>query len=211
MKETATNYRREEKLNAISHAIGAVLGIIGMFFLLAKNTNKTSYATISIVIYSISLVVLFSASTVFHSVSRVHLRKGFRIVDHISIFILIAGTYTPLVLISLVEENGWSMFYTVWGIAAVGTVLKLFFTGKYEIISLVLYVVMGWLIAFDYENLMQQTSTLGIRLLFLGSAFYCVGIVFYAIEKIRYNHFIWHLFVLGGAISHWLFIYLDVI
>lgn len=187
------------------------MGIVGLFFLLSKNANKSEYATASIVIYGLSIITLFAASTIFHSISKVHLRKGFRIFDHISIFILIAGTYTPLVLISLEQTNGWLIFYAVWGIALVGAILKLFFTGKFEVISLILYVVMGWLIILDYQNLMEYTSDLGILLLFLGSALYCSGIIFYAIERIPYNHFIWHLFVLGGAISHWLFIYFDVV
>lgn len=207
----ATTYRNEERLNAISHGIGALLGIIGLFLLLEKNTGKTPYATTAIVIYSLSFVVLFTASTVYHSVSKAHLRKIYQIVDHISIYLLIAGTYTPLTLISLEDGNGWLIFYTVWGIAAVGTIFKLFFTGKYETISLVLYVLMGWLIILDYENLIGHTSSLGIQLLFLGSALYCLGIIFYVIKKIPYNHFIWHLFVLGGAIGHWFFIYFDVV
>lgn len=207
----ATVFQREEKLNAISHAFGAILGIVGFFLLLRNNAFKSPYASISIVIYSTSLVILFTSSTIYHSVSRVHLRKGFRILDHISIFLLIAGTYTPVALISLVNGNGWILFYTVWGIAAIGTALKLFYTGKYEWLSLLLYLVMGWLIILDFEYLKQQSSTFGIQLLFLGGAFYTLGILFYAIKKIPFNHFIWHLFVLSGAFCHWLFIYLDVI
>jgi hemolysin III len=207
----ATAFQREERLNAISHGLGALLGIIGCFFLLRHNTHKTPYAGISIIVYSISFVVLFTASTIYHSVSRVHLRKGFRILDHIGIYLLIAGTYTPVALISLVDGNGWPLLYTVWGIAAFGTFFKLFYTGKYEWLSLLLYLVMGWLIVFDLQYLKEQSSTFGMQLLFCGGAFYTLGTLFYAIRKIPYNHFIWHLFVLAGACSHWLYIYLDVI
>jgi hemolysin III len=207
----ATAFHREEKLNAISHALGAVLGIIGFFLLLRHNAHKTPYAGISIIIYSMALVILFTASTIYHSVSRVHLRRGFRILDHISIYLLIAGTYTPVALIGLIHGNGWPLFYTVWGIAAIGTLFKLFYTGKYEWLSLLLYLVMGWLIIFDFQYLKEQSSTFGIQMLFLGGAFYTIGILFYSIRRIPFNHFIWHLFVLGGAFCHWLYIYLDVI
>ncbi|WP_411031035.1 PAQR family membrane homeostasis protein TrhA [Spongiimicrobium sp. 3-5] len=207
----ALSYQEEERLNALSHGFGALLGIIGFFILLERNTNKSDFATASIIIYSLSLVMLFSASTLYHSVSKVSLKQRLRILDHISIYFLIAGTYTPVALITLVEGNGWLIFYLVWGIAAVGTVLKLFFTGRFEYVSLLLYLAMGWLIAFDFQNLREVISTLGIQLLFLGGFFYTLGIVFYAIRKIPYNHLIWHFFVLGGAISHWLMIYYTVI
>jgi hemolysin III len=111
----------------------------------------------------------------------------------------------------LEKGNGWLLFYIVWGIAAVGTLMKLFYTGKYEFISLLLYLVMGWLIVLDLDNLLSNTTTIGLGTLFLGGAFYTLGILFYAMERIPYNHFIWHLFVLGGAISHWFFILIDVV
>src|SRR5690606_2757184 len=103
------------------------------------------------------------------------------------------------------------LFYTVWGMAALGTVMKLFYTGKYEFISVLLYLIMGWLIVLDLDTLLIKTSTVGLGALFLGGAFYTLGIVFYAFERIPYNHFIWHLFVLAGAISHWFFILIDVV
>jgi len=111
----------------------------------------------------------------------------------------------------LINGKGWTIFYAVWGITAFGTLLKLFFTGRFEILSLVLYLAMGWLVVYDFNNLLDYTSPLGIRLLILGGAFYTLGIIFYAIDKIPYNHFIWHLFVLGGAVSHWMMIYGEVV
>ncbi|MEP2237862.1 MAG: hemolysin III family protein [Maribacter sp.] len=202
---------KEEKFNTISHGIGALLAIIGMIVLLYTNTHKSSYATLGIVIYCISLISMLVVSTVYHAVDNKVWKLRTRILDHINIYYLIAGTYTPVALVTLIHGNGWSIFFTVWGIAAVGTILKLFFTGKFEIVSLLLYLAMGWLIVFDFQNLVDNTSELGINLLMLGGAFYTIGILFYAIRKIPYNHFIWHLFVLCGAISHWFFIYLDVI
>lgn len=201
---------REEKLNALSHGIGVVLGLIGLVLLLVNNSNKSPYDRISIIIYSLSIILLFAASTVYHYVSNPKLKEKLRILDHVCIYLLIAGTYTPVALITLVHGNGWTIFYTVWGIAAVGMFLKLFFTGKYEMVSLLLYLAMGWLIVLDFQNLMGQTSLLGLSFLMAGGLFYTLGIVFYAVHRIPYNHLIWHFFVLGGCISHWLFIYLDV-
>ncbi len=202
---------KEELLNTISHAVGAIFGIIGFFLLLSKNSEKTSYATISIIIYSITFISMFVASSLYHYVRNPELKKKLRVVDHINIYFLIAGTYTPMCLITLLDGEGWTIFYIVWGIVAVGTLLKLFLTGKFEILSLVLYLAMGWLVVYDFDNLVDYISPQGIQLLFLGGAFYTLGILFYAIDRIPYNHFIWHLFVLGGAVSHWLMIYQYVI
>lgn len=206
-----STYKKEEILNTVSHGIGIILGIFGFFLLLNKNSDKSDYALLGILIFSFSIVLLYSASTAYHAIAKPSLKKKFRILDHISIYFLIAGTYTPVALITLINGNGWLIFIVVWLIALFGTVLKLFFTGKYEILSLLLYLIMGWLIIFDFQNLIASTSSLGINLLMLGGAFYTIGILFYAIRKIPYNHFIWHLFVLGGTISHWLFIYIDVV
>ena len=202
---------KEERFNAISHGVGAILAIVGLFILLSANTYKSAYATFAIIIYSISLISMLTMSTVYHAVDDKVWKMRTRILDHINIYYLIAGTYTPVALITLVNGNGWLIFFIVWGIAAIGTILKLFFTGKFEMVSLLLYLAMGWLIVLDFQNLVDNTSELGIQLLMLGGLFYTIGILFYAVRRIPYNHFIWHLFVLGGAISHWFFIYLDVI
>lgn len=204
-------YKNEEKLNALSHGLGVLLAIIGFVLLLVYNTHRTSYATFSIVLYSLSLLLMYTSSFLYHTATENKKKSKLRILDHISIYFLIAGTYSPLSLIVLEGSNGWLIFYTVWSIAIIGAVFKLFFTGKFEFVSLFLYLIMGWLIVFDFSNLKVHTTSLGINLLFLGGAFYTVGILFYAIKKIPYNHFIWHLFVLAGTISHWLFIFLDSI
>jgi len=193
----------EEKWNAYSHALGIVLALLGSVILLQKHIRDTPYLFGSVLVYCISLVLLFTASTVYHSVQDPRLKKRLRILDHISIYYLIAGTYTPVCLTVLLPSKGWLLFFLVWGIALFGTVLKLFFTGKYEAFSLVLYGVMGWLIVIDVPYLVEHLSTTGLFYLSLGGAFYTLGIVFYAIKKIPYNHLIWHFFVLGGAISHW--------
>lgn len=210
MKEIKS-HPKEELLNTLSHVLGALFGIVGLFLLLFKNSNQTEYATVSIVIYTLTFVFLFLASSLYHYVSKSEWKRKLRVVDHITIYFLIAGTYTPISLITLSIGKGWFIFYTVWAIAAMGTLFKLFFTGKFEALSLILYLAMGWLVIYDYNTLVATTSSVGIQLLFLGGAFYTLGVIFYAIKKIPYNHFIWHLFVLGGALSHWLMIYYHII
>ncbi|WP_204345874.1 PAQR family membrane homeostasis protein TrhA [Psychroserpens algicola] len=201
----------EERLNAWSHGIGAVLGIAGLVLLIVFLKKETPYALFSVIVYGVSIIVLFLASTFYHAVTGEKRKHYFRIVDHISIYLLIAGTYTPVLLIMLPDSLGWLLFWVVWGIAAFGVILKLFFTGKFETFSTLLYLVMGWLIVFDFSTLADRIATNGLYLLFAGGAFYTLGIIFYAIEKIPYNHVIWHVFVLGGAVCHFFMVYYYVI
>lgn len=201
----------EEKLNAFSHGFGILFGILGLIALLLNNSNKTEWSLLSILVYGFSFIILFTASTLYHAVSHEKQKRRFRILDHISIYFLIAGTYTPVCLITLENSLGWELFFTVWGIAAFGVVLKLFFTGRFEIFSTLLYLVMGWLIVFDFSNLSNAIGSNGILLLFAGGLAYTLGIVFYAIQSIKYNHVIWHFFVLAGAIFHFFMILWHVI
>lgn len=203
--------RREEVLNTWSHGIGVLLGVLGLVLLLLKVDTNSFWSLFSVIIYGISIIVLFLASTLYHAVHDKIIKQRLRVVDHISIYLLIAGTYTPVLLIMLSDSLGWQLFFTVWGIAAFGVVLKLFFTGKFEIFSTLLYLVMGWLIVFDFSILSDLMHPNGILWLFAGGLFYTVGIVFYAIHKIPYNHVIWHFFVLAGAICHFLMVYWYVI
>lgn len=196
----------EEKLNAYSHAVGIVLAIIGGIVLFKGYLGSIPLMKGSIIAYAASLILLFTASTIYHAVENPKIKKRLRILDHISIYYLIAGTYTPVCLSVLLPSKGWLLFYLVWGIALFGTVLKIFFTGRFEAFSLVLYGVMGWLIVIDLPYLLEHMSTTGLIYLSLGGAFYTIGILFYAVKKIPYNHLIWHFFVLGGAISHWVLV-----
>lgn len=202
--------RLEEQLNTISHGIGALLGIAGLVILLVKQDN-TPWSLFSVLAYGISIIILFTASTLYHA-ARTETRKHyFRIVDHVSIYLLIAGTYTPVLLLLLSNSKGWELFWAVWGIAVFGVILKLFFTGRFEIFSTLLYLVMGWLIVFDFDALVNSMESGGLMLLIAGGLAYTVGIVFYAIRRIPYNHVIWHVFVLAGAICHYLMILLFVV
>lgn len=193
----------EEKLNAYSHAFGIVLAVVGGILLFQNEVESNPYMKGSIIAYVLSLILLFSASTIYHAVENPKIKKKLRALDHISIYYLIAGTYTPVCLSVLLPSKGWLLFYLVWGIALFGTVLKIFFTGRFEAFSLVLYGIMGWLIVIDLPYLLEHMPTSGLFYLSLGGAFYTIGIFFYAVKKIPYNHLIWHFFVLGGAICHW--------
>ncbi|MCM5664282.1 PAQR family membrane homeostasis protein TrhA [Galbibacter mesophilus] len=195
--------KKEELWNAVTHGVGAVLSLVGLVVLLTSDNHKTEFSTLSIWMYGLSAFLLFSISTLYHSVSDAEKKIFLRKLDHISIYFLIAGTYTPVCLIALENGSGWSMFWVVWGITAVGMILKLFFTGKFEYLSLLLYLAMGWLIIFDVQNLIATLSRESLTLLIVGGLFYTVGVVFYAIKRIPYYHVIWHFFVLGGAISHY--------
>ncbi|MDN3493167.1 PAQR family membrane homeostasis protein TrhA [Winogradskyella bathintestinalis] len=203
--------RLEEQLNTWTHGFGALLGIIALILLITNVDDSKPWHLFSVIIYGASIVILFMASSIYHAVEGETYKHNFRIVDHISIYFLIAGTYTPVLLICLTDSLGWPLFWTVWGIASFGVILKLFFTGRFEIASTLLYLVMGWLIVLDLSNVSEALGSGGMLWLSAGGLFYTVGIIFYIIERIPYNHVIWHLFVLGGAISHFFMIYYYVL
>ncbi|OEJ98472.1 hemolysin III family protein [Flavivirga aquatica] len=201
----------EEKLNAISHGIGVLLGTPALVLLIIYDTNKTYWSLFSVILYGITVITLFMSSTLYHAVKNEKRKHYFRILDHISIYLLIAGTYSPVSLIALNLDLGMTLFFVVWGIAICGIILKVFYTGRFEVFSTLLYLIMGWLIVFDYSNLFSAIGRDGILLLFAGGLAYTIGIIFYAINKIPYNHVIWHLFVLAGAIFHFFMIFFYII
>jgi len=211
IKNTSTQTLIEERLNALTHGLGALMGIGALVLLIVFNTGKTDWSLFSVIIYGLSIIILFSSSTLYHAVQGKKQKHYFRIIDHISIYLLIAGTYTPVALIALEQSKGWPIFWVVWGIALLGLVLKIFFTGRFEVFSVLLYLIMGWLIVIDFSNLSEYIGSNGTLLLFAGGLFYTIGILFYAIHRIPFNHVIWHLFVLGGAICHFLLVFFFVI
>ncbi|MFD2552285.1 hemolysin III family protein [Bizionia sediminis] len=201
----------EERLNTITHAFGALFGVLALLLLVSQQTTNVPWHFFAVWVYGLSMVLLFSASALYHYVRSEHLKHYFRILDHVSIYILIAGTYTPVTLITLAPSRGWYLFLIVWSIAAFGTLLKIFFTGRFEVFSLVLYLAMGWLIVFDFTYLATHLHANGLFWLFAGGLAYTVGVLFYAIHRIKFNHVIWHLFVLAGAICHFIMVYKYVI
>jgi len=199
---------REENLNIRSHAIGIVLSVIGTILLWIKSNGfEEPNKSISFLVFGVSMILLYTASTVYHIATDSHKRRRLRVFDHASIYILIAGTYTPFTLLVIAPHSGMWLFYAVWGVAISGVTLKLFFTGKYDILSTVMYVVMGWLAVFEFSTLMDHLDPRGLKFLLAGGIIYTVGAILYSIKSIPYNHFIFHLFVLGGTISHFIAVY----
>ena len=195
--------KREEIANAITHGIGALLAIAALVLLTVfSSLYGTAWHITSFAIFGTTLVILYVMSTLYHSLPQPKVKNLFRKFDHMSIFLLIAGTYTPFCLTILNGWLGWTIFGLVWFCAITGVVLKAFYTGKGEIISTILYVTMGWVIVFFIKPVYDQMSTNGFIFLLLGGSFYTLGVFFFVKDKIRYSHSIWHLFVLGGSIFH---------
>jgi hemolysin III len=202
MKSVVT-VKREEIANAITHGIGALLAISALVLLIVFSALQGSaWHVSSFVIFGSTMVVLYVMSTLYHSLTHIRAKKLFRKFDHMSIFLLIAGTYTPFCLTALRGWLGWTIFGIVWTCAIGGIVVKAFHTGKGELISTILYIVMGWIIIFFIRPVYESMSVQGFLFLLLGGAFYTLGAFFFIREKIPYNHSIWHLFVLGGSTFH---------
>ncbi|WP_299000805.1 hemolysin III family protein [uncultured Tenacibaculum sp.] len=199
---------KEERLNVFSHGLGLLLSIIAFPLLLQKSFEyNVFWKGISLVIYGISMIVLYAASTFYHAAKEPKLRRRLNIFDHAAIYVLIAGTYTPFCLLVLSPNLGWYLFIVVWSFALTGVVLKLFFTGRFDKLSTALYLLMGWQIVFLIKPLIDSFSSEGLFYLFLGGVFYTVGAVFYSIKKLKYNHATFHIFVLLGSLSHFIAVY----
>ena len=201
----------EEKLNIWSHAVGIFLSIIALVLLIVKAVGQNNvWMMVSFPIFGISLIVLYLASTLYHASKHPEKRFKLKIFDHAAIYVLIAGTYTPFTLVSLNGEIGWFIFSVVWAIAFAGIILKLFFTGRFKVISTAMYVLMGWIIIFYFKELTANLNSDGVFYLILGGVFYTIGAILYSIKKIKFNHAIFHFFVLAGSFSHFLSVYLYV-
>ncbi len=202
----------EEKLNVYSHALGIVFSLLGFVLMLQKTIpTHDKCKIISALIYGISLLVLYTASTLYHNAKTATKRKYLNIFDHAAIFILIAGTYTPFALITLKGFWGGVLFIIVWTIAVLGVILKFFFTGKYEKLSTALYVAMGWIVVLFLKPLLESLPLPGFYWLVAGGLFYTIGAVFFSINKIKYNHAIFHIWVLLGSFTHFIAIYFYVL
>lgn len=202
----------EERINITSHAFGFLLSLVALALLTTHaSLNGNAWHVVSFGIFGASLVVLFAASTIYHSAKKPELRSRLRIVDHAAIYVLIAGTYTPFTLITLNGTAGWIIFSASWAMALTGIVLKLFFTGRFDLISTLMYVFMGWIIVFDLESLINKLSSEGLFWLVAGGLAYTVGAILYSIKKIKFNHAIFHVFVLLGAFCHFVSVYFYVL
>ncbi|PRR79694.1 hemolysin-III related [Clostridium liquoris] len=195
--------KKEEIINAITHGIGAGLSIAALVILIVFSALKgTVWHVVSFSIYGATLVILYLESTLYHSITNGKVKKLFRKFDHMSIFLLIAGTYTPFCLTILRGKLGWTIFGIVWGCTVLGVILKAFYTGKKELVSTILYIVMGWLIIIAIKPLYLSMTFKGFMFLLIGGVLYTAGTYFFSKDEIPYNHGIWHLFVMAGSICH---------
>ena len=202
----------EEMTNIISHAIGLVLSIVALLLMLIRASESgNTLHIVGAAIFGVSLIALYAASTLYHSAKDPKVRSRLRINDHATIYILIAGTYTPFTLITLNGWVGWTIFGVSWGMAIAGVTLKIFFTGKYNVLSTLMYVLMGWIIIFAIKPLINSLSSEGLFWLVAGGVAYTTGAVIYSIKKIKFNHAIFHLFVLLGSVCHFISVYFYVL
>ena len=202
----------EENINIISHAIGLMLSMVALVLLFGHaSLHGNVWHVVSFAIFGASLISLYAASTLYHSAKKPELRRRLRVIDHATIYVLIAGTYTPFTLVTLSGSTGWVIFGVSWGLALTGIILKLFFTGKYNLISTLMYVFMGWIIIFAIKPLINNLSSDGLFWLVAGGMAYTTGAILYRIKKIKFNHAIFHLFVLMGSASHFISVYFYVL
>lgn len=200
--------KREETLNVVTHAIGFLLSVVALVVLVFyASLNGDVWDIVSMAIYGSSLVILYFSSTVFHLIQDQKTRNRLNVLDHASIFLLIAGSYTPFVLVTLRGPWGWSIFGVVWGVAIAGIILKIFFTGRFNLLSTLLYLAMGWVIIIAIKPLYEALPFAGLMWLFGGGLFYSFGSIFFLINKIPYNHAIFHVFVLAGSICHFIAVF----
>jgi hemolysin III len=197
-----------ETANAVTHGIGAILAIAALVILIVFATRYGGpWHIVSFSIYGSTLVLLYLASTLYHSIQNKRVKYILRIIDHSAIFLLIAGSYTPLTLVTLRDEYGWYIFSAIWGMAIVGIFLKVFFVNKYAFLSTLFYLLMGWLLVFSIRSLFANLSTVSLIFLAAGGLSYTLGVIFYLQKEKLLQHAIWHLFVLAGSICHFFTIF----
>jgi len=197
-----------EKLNSITHLVGAILALVGFGALLTIAIEQAHWRiVVSYVVFGLTLIMLYTMSTLYHSLQSVKLKKIFQELDHISIYLLIAGTYTPYMLLSLEDDGGMLMLGLVWGLAVIGLIIDVLIAKRIEWLQIVIYLAMGWVCVFKYSSLQNAIPEPGVTWLTVGGIAYTVGIVFYVLDdfdKLKHAHGIWHLFVLMGSFSHFI-------
>lgn len=199
----------EEIFSAVTHGIGALLSVSALVLMLLRGDRVIEW--VSAAIFGVSLIVLYTMSTLYHALVPPRAKKVFRIFDHATIFLLIAGTYTPYLLITLRGTMGWILFAVLWALTAIGILFDSIMLERFHKFEMVLYVAMGWCVVLAAKTLVRNLAPVGILLLLLGGVAYTVGILFYARKKVRYMHSIWHLFVLLGSVLQFFSIYFYVL
>lgn len=202
---------KEEFWNSLTHFTGIILTLIGVPFLITQNSDLTKLELFSLLFFQFGLLFMYTSSTLYHYVQNIRIKKVLRAVDHISIYYLIAGSYAPVCLITLRDHSGIEIFLIVISLMLLGTLFKIFFTGKFEKFSLYLYLLMGWLIVIKIDELINLINFRGLLLVIASGLLYTIGTYFYSSKTIKYSHSIWHLFVLGGSVTHYFFVLFYVI
>lgn len=209
---THTFSKREEIANAITHGIGAILSIAMLVLLIVfASIGGNVWHIVSVSIYGITMLLLYVSSTLVHSFPPGKAKDLFEIFDHSAIYLFIAGTYTPILLVPLRDTLGWTLFGVVWGIAILGILFKVFFVKRFVVLSTVFYVLMGWLIILAWGPLTAEVPAAGITYLVVGGVMYSIGAIFYVWRSFTYHHMVWHLFVLGGSILHFFSVFFYII
>ena len=204
--------RVEEWLNSLTHGLGALLSVIGtVALLIAAGKAGDGWKLVSFSIFGASLVLLYLSSTLYHAARHPRLKVVLKTLDHCAIFLLIAGTYTPFLLVNLRDSVGWTLFGIIWTLAIAGVILKLVYGHRYELVRVGIYLAMGWLIVFASSDLASNLNTTGLYLMVAGGIVYTVGVAFYLADRIPYMHAVWHLFVIGGSACHFSAVYLGVL
>jgi hemolysin III len=208
MTSQASYSKNEEIANTLTHALGAILSVMACYMLLtAAFADNSLVKIVSYAVYGASLVLLFTASTFYHAFQDPNKKKLFKLLDHCAIYLLIAGTYTPLMMVALNDQLGTIMLTVIWSMAILGVFFKMKFGHRYKKTSLITYLGMGLISITIIEQLNEKLSNQALTLLALGGIIYCLGVIFYVQKRIHFNHAIWHLFVLGGAACHFFMIY----
>lgn len=206
MKQILAVY--EERANTITHGIGIGLSIAALVLLIVRAVSyDDAWYVVSFSIFGSTLILLYLASTLYHGFTSKRVKAVLRMLDHSAIYLLIAGTYTPFLLVSLRGPWGWSMLGVIWGLALGGVTFKIVFGPKYEIISTAFYLLMGWVVVIAIKPLIAALPTVGLIWLVIGGLAYTGGVIFYAWEKLPFNHAIWHGFVMAGSFSHFIAIF----
>jgi len=206
------HHRIEEILNSATHGLGAVLSLVGTIALIIGATQYGDIWKIaSFSVFGSSLILLYLASALYHGTRHPRLKRVLKTLDHCAIFVLIAGTYTPFLLVNLRGSVGWTLFAVIWGLALTGVILKLIFRNRFELVRVGIYIAMGWLITVASSDLMMNLNDLALKLTIAGGIVYTAGVIFYLADRIPYMHAAWHLFVLGGSACHFTAIYYGVL
>ena len=211
-QQTSEYSCREEIANSITHGIGMLLAITGLAVLVGfASVHGDVWHVTTCSIFGATLILSYAASTLYHSIPYPAAKQVLKVIDHVAIYLLIAGTYTPFTLVSLRGPWGWSLFGTIWGLALLGVILKTTMLGRIAGISTAIYLAMGWIVLVAIKPMLAAVELGGLVLLLLGGLAYSAGVIFYAWKRLPYNHAIWHLFVLAGSLCHYFAILFYVI